>query len=124
GHAPLRARHVVDAVLARREAACRPPAGGRQIVQRPHPLGRDHRARDRERRGKEANAHQRAGFSLAIQYSSATRAAYGSMERRSEAPPSKNGLWAADQAVIALSKSPSTPAVKAMSMPASAPPAM
>src|SRR4029077_7519360 len=104
--------HVLDPILAGREAVFRLQARGRQIIEGPHSLGRDCGARDQQR--CEEEAHQRSAFSLAIQYSSTMRAAYGRMERRSEARPSKNGLCAADQAVTALSKSPSTPALKAM----------
>src|SRR5690348_16251330 len=64
------------------------------------------------------------GFSLPIQYSSTIKAAYGSIDNTSALTPAKNGFTASAHLVNLVSKSVSTPAVMAMMMPASAPPAM
>jgi len=69
-------------------------------------------------------AYHFAGFSRPTTYSSTQIAAYGMMDNRSELAPAKNGFIASAHLFIALSKSVITPAVMAMMMPASAPPAI
>ena len=65
-----------------------------------------------------------SGFSRATHHSNRMMAAYGIKVSTFACAPAKNGFDASAHFVISLSKLVSTPAVIAMMMPASAPPAM